>query len=229
MSSVVGAQDQAAQPASPSLPAGDALRGFLATRLDPFDALAAPPQFRSDIDLNPGMVLTAQPDGYKSAAVLIALVEREEGVNVLLTRRSDTLRRHAGQIAFPGGRGEPGEAPWQTALREAEEEIGLDRDKVSLIGMSTPFRLQTGYDVTPVVGFVQGAFQAEANPDEVAEVFEAPFAFLMDPANYERRFREGPGQPRWYYAITHGDHVIWGATAAMLRTLHDRLWDVADG
>jgi 8-oxo-dGTP pyrophosphatase MutT (NUDIX family) len=219
-----GVQDNTTHAATLALPAGAALRDFIAARLDPLDAGPAQPLFRSDLDLNPDLVSSALPEGYKPAAVLVGLVQRPEGLNVLLTRRADTLRRHAGQIAFPGGRGEPGETAWQTALREAQEEIGLNASQVELIGLSTPFRLQTGFDVTPVVGFVEAGFTAAANSMEVAEVFETPFAFLMDPANHERRLREQPGPPRWHYAITYGDHVIWGATAAMLKALHDRLW-----
>ena len=209
-------------------PSGEALREYIAARLDPLDGPPAA-AFRSDLDLNPDMILTSEAEGYQPASVLIGLVQRQDGLTVLLTRRTDTLRRHAGQIAFPGGRSEAGEVPWQTALREAWEEIGLVADQVKLVGLSTPFRLRTGYDVTPVVGFVDGGFEAKPSPDEVAEVFEAPFAFLMDPANIERRLGEFPGGPRWHYAITWKDHVIWGATAAMLKALYDRLWAPANG
>jgi 8-oxo-dGTP pyrophosphatase MutT (NUDIX family) len=224
----IGAQDQLTDPAAPMTPAAEALRRYIVEHLDPLYTADQPTPFRSDRDLNPEMVFPALVDGYQPAAVLIGLVERDEGVSVLLTRRADTLRRHAGQIAFPGGRSDPGEAPWQTALREAEEEIGLRPDQVTLAGLSTPFRVQTGYHVTPVVGFVRADFQPVSNPAEVAEVFETPFAFLMDPANHERRRRDQPGPPRWHYAMTHGDRVIWGATAGMLKALYDRLWGAAD-
>jgi 8-oxo-dGTP pyrophosphatase MutT (NUDIX family) len=224
-----GVQDQAIDPAALSLPAGAALRGYIAARLDPLEVRSAAPPFRSDLDLNPDMVSPALAEGYKPAAVLIGLAARENGPNVLLTRRADDLRRHAGQIAFPGGRSEAGEQAWQTALREAEEEIGLAAHQVELIGLSTPFRLGSGYDVTPVVGLVAPDFRPASNPAEVAEVFEAPFAFLMDPANYELRLREQPGPPRWHYVVTYRDHVIWGATAAMLRALSDRLQEAPRG
>jgi 8-oxo-dGTP pyrophosphatase MutT (NUDIX family) len=222
-------QDQAIHPAALSLPVGPGLRGFIAARLDPLDFLSSEPLLRSDLDLNPDFAFPALADGYKPAAVLIGLVERSAGLSVLLTRRADSLRRHAGQIAFPGGRSEIGEASWQTALREAHEEIGLAAGQVELIGLSTPFRLSSGYDVTPVVGFVQADFAPASDPIEVAEVFEAPFAFLMDPANHVRKLREQPGPPRWHYAITYGDYVIWGATAAMLKALYDRLWGPVRG
>ncbi|HUO21052.1 MAG TPA: CoA pyrophosphatase [Caulobacteraceae bacterium] len=203
---------------------GPSLRALIAKRLDPVDSVPAPGAFRSDRDLNPEMDAAAFPGGYYPAAVLIGLIERPGGLNVLLTRRADTLRQHAGQIAFPGGRSDPGETAGRTAVREAQEEIGLQPSQVELLGQSTRFRLLTGFDVTPVVGFVAADFQPATDPLEVAEVFEAPFAFLMDPANRERRLREAPGPPRWHYAITWGDRVIWGATAAMLKGLHDRLW-----
>jgi len=200
---------------------------LICERVDPLEQPADRRVFTSDADLNPDVVWPALVDGYQPAAVLIGLAQRAEGLSVILTRRADTLRRHAGQIAFPGGRSEPGEASWRTALREAHEEIGLQAEQVELVGLSTPFRLQTGYDVTPVVGFVDSRFEPNADPTEVAEVFEAPFMFLMNPANRVRRLREQPEPPRWHYAITWGDRVIWGATAAMLIALHDRLWGPA--
>ena len=121
---------------------------------------------------------------------------------MILTRRADTLRNHTGQIALPGGRCDPGETAAQTALREAQEEIGLDPALVTLAGLSTPYRTGSGYLITPVIGFVARAFQLSANPDEVAEIFETPFDFLMDPNNLEeqrrtrcRRARRGGSMP----------------------------------
>jgi 8-oxo-dGTP pyrophosphatase MutT (NUDIX family) len=185
----------------------------------------------ADHDLNPELAIPL--DGLTEAAVLIVLIEREEGGPcVLLTQRADKMRRHAGQIAFPGGRCDPGETPWQTALREAQEEVGLDPALVRLAGLSTPYRTLTGYHITPVVGFAKAPLSLTLNPSEVAATFEVPFAFLMEPANHERRHRDQPpGPPRWHYAITWPDlgpdrgqdRVIWGATAGMLRALHDRL------
>lgn len=197
---------------------------WLAERLDP---LHAPPEGRarrSDYDLNPGgWAPEASPP--KPAAVLIGLVEREEGLTVLLTRRSDTMRSHTGQVALPGGRQDPGEHLWQTALREAEEEVGLARDFVSLVGLSTPYETGSGYLITPVVGFVRAGFTLEPNPHEVAEIFETPFGYLMDPANYEEKEGRTPsGERRRYYATTHREQYIWGATAGILRALHERLF-----
>jgi 8-oxo-dGTP pyrophosphatase MutT (NUDIX family) len=159
------------------------------------------------------------------AAVLVALVERPQGLNVLLTRRADTLRRHSGQIAFPGGRSDPGETPWATALREAEEEVALDPALVRVAGLGDLYETVTGFSITPVVGFVAPGFRVVAQEAEVAEIFEAPFAYLMDPANHERRVRDfGDGLQRRYFAIPHDDRVIWGATAGMLRMLSERLF-----
>lgn len=159
------------------------------------------------------------------AAVLIPLVEREGGLTVLLTRRADGMRRHSGQIAFAGGRADPGEAPWETALREAEEEIGLDRSHVRLAGLTDPYETVTGFSITPVVAFVRPGFALTLQEAEVAEVFETPFAYIMDPANHERRTRDfGDGLSRQFFAIEHDDRLIWGATAGMLRMLYERLF-----
>jgi len=206
----------------------DELRDWIGRHLDPLDDPGGPRHPpRSDFDMNPEMAPVVL-DAPKPAAVLVALVERKAGLSVLLTRRSDSLRRHTGQVAFPGGRMDPGESVQQTALREAEEEIGLGRHHVALAGLSTPYRTGTGYLVTPVVGFVPPDLPLTPNPDEVAEVFETPFGFLMDPANYERRHFDTPdGQRRHFYAMTWENQLIWGATAGMLRALYDRLYGAA--
>lgn len=204
------------------------IREWIADRLDPLDDSAVGGvQHRSDFDLTPGW--TSVPDRpLTPAAVLIGLVERPAGYSVLLTRRSDTLRAHTGQIALPGGRMDPGESPWETALREAHEEIGLEPRFVELSGLSTPYQTGTGYLVTPVVGFVGAGFNLTPNPDEVADVFETPFGFLMDPSNHEEHERELPtGERRRFYAMTHADRMIWGATAGILRALYDRLYGSA--
>ncbi|HEV2364869.1 MAG TPA: CoA pyrophosphatase [Caulobacteraceae bacterium] len=204
------------------------LAAWIGAHLDPLEAgRGDAPVWRSDFDLDPAVAADGA-EVLTPAAVLIALVERDEGLSVILTRRADTLRRHTGQVAFPGGRSDPGETPWSTALREAEEEIGLDPARVRLIGLSTPYRTGTGYDVTPVVGFTAPPLKLSPNPAEVAEVFETPFGFLMDPANHEQRERELPdGRRRRFYAMTWEDRLIWGATAGMLRALYDRLYGAA--
>ncbi|MFL5296589.1 MAG: NUDIX hydrolase [Phenylobacterium sp.] len=206
------------------------LRSWIARHLDPLDEHApvdgAP--LRSDFDLTPGGWQGAVDGPLTPASVLVGLVEREAGLSVILTRRADTLRQHTGQVAFPGGRRDPGETAWQTALREAEEEIGLHPSHVSLAGLSTPYRTGTGFLITPVVGFVTPGFTLEPNPHEVADIFETPFGFLMDPANLEEHERELPtGEKRRFYAYTHEDRFIWGATAGMLRALYDRLYGAA--
>nr|WP_309087751.1 CoA pyrophosphatase [Phenylobacterium sp.] len=208
---------------------GRDLKAWIADHLDPLHhgGAVAGMKRRSDFDLDPSGA--AAPDEILTpAAVLIGLVERDVGYTVLLTRRADTLRRHTGQVALPGGRQDPGETPWETALREAEEEIGLERRFVTLAGLSTPYQTGTGYLVTPVVGFVAPGFTLTPNPDEVADIFETPFGFLMDPANHEEHERALPnGETRRFYAMTHDERVIWGATAGILRALYDRLYGAA--
>jgi 8-oxo-dGTP pyrophosphatase MutT (NUDIX family) len=200
------------------------LRAWIKSHLIPIDSYdpAAGPG-HSDFDLNPGFA--AETPELSAAAVLVPLVEHPAGVTVLFTRRADTLRRHTGQIAFPGGRSDPGETPWETALREAEEEIGLDPGHVTIAGLCPRYQTRTGFDITPVVGFVRPGFVLNPNPAEVADVFETPFAFLMDPANHERRFRDqSDGLRRYFYAMPYEDRLIWGATAGMVRALYERLY-----
>lgn len=203
------------------------LRTWISRHLDPLEDRAPAHAVTSDFDLSPyGGPPPGQP--LTPAAVLVGLVEREAGYTVLLTRRADTLRRHTGQVALPGGRRDPGETAWETALRETEEEIGLDRSFVTLAGLSSPYQTGTGYLITPVVGFVAPGFSLTRNPDEVADIFETPFGFLMDPGNYQEHERELPtGEIRRFYATTHEDQYIWGATAGMLRALYQRLYGAA--
>lgn len=207
------------------------LQDWLAQHLDPLqDHAVEGGQRRSDFDLTPGGWSGVRAEDLTPAAVLIGLVQREAGVNVLLTRRSDTLRRHTGQVALPGGRRDPGETPVQTALREAHEEVGLEPRFVSPLGLSTPYQTGTGYLITPVVGLIRPGFRLEPNPAEVALIFETPFAYLMDMANYEEHERELPtGERRRFYATTHAEQYIWGATAGILRALYERLYGAALG
>lgn len=208
---------------SPHAPSAE-LRDWIARHLDPLeDGLPANGAFMSDHGLEP---LAGEPlADLTPAAVLVGLIERDAGLSVLLTRRSDSLRRHTGQVAFPGGRIDPGETVWEAALRETQEEVGLHPAYISLVGLSTPYRTGTGYLITPVVGFIAEGFTLAPNPAEVADVFETPFGFLMDPANHEEREHEMPtGDRRRFYAMTHEDRLIWGATAGMLRALYDRLY-----
>ncbi len=210
---------------SPTAPAGE-LRAWIEHHLDPLEE-GRSSDVTSDFDLGSN-AFPNEPVELTPAAVLVGLIEREHGYSVLLTRRADTLRRHTGQIALPGGRCDPGETIWQTALREAHEEVGLAPDYVSLAGLSSPYRTGTGFLVTPVVGFIQPGFSLLANPAEVADIFETPFGFLMDPAYHEQHERQAPtGETRRFYAMTHEDRFIWGATAGMLRALYDRLYGAA--
>jgi 8-oxo-dGTP pyrophosphatase MutT (NUDIX family) len=157
------------------------------------------------------------------AAVLVPIVDRPEP-GVILTRRSDTLRRHAGQIAFPGGRIEAEDAgPVDAALREAEEEIGLWPGLVEVIGLADRYRTVTGFEVTPVVGIVPPDLVFSIHDVEVAEVFEAPLAHLLEPGNQIEQAMEWQGRERRYYEITWEGHRIWGATAAMIVNLGRRL------
>lgn len=204
------------------------LRDWIVEHLDPLHDFAVEgARPTSDFDLDPEP--WGPPDQQlKPAAVLIGLIERDHGLNVLLTRRSDTLRSHTGQVALPGGRQDPGERPVQTALREAHEEVGLEPHFVSPVGLSTPYQTGTGFLITPVVGFIRQGFSLTANPGEVADIFETPFSYLMDLANYEEHERELPsGVKRRFYATTHEEQYIWGATAGILRALHGRLYGAA--
>lgn len=161
------------------------------------------------------------------AAVLVPLVVREEGITVLLTQRADHLNDHAGQVSFPGGRHEPFDADsTATALREAQEEVGLDPGRVEVLGSLPDYLTATGFCVTPVVALVHPPFTIEADSLEVAEVFEVPLNFLMDPARHEVRVFRWEGGERRFFAMPYprgdaaGDYFIWGATAGMLRNFY---------
>jgi 8-oxo-dGTP pyrophosphatase MutT (NUDIX family) len=148
------------------------------------------------------------------------LVNRHGGLTVLFTQRSLDLPDHPGQISFPGGRVEAEDRDAAVAaLREAREEVGLQQERVTLLGTLAQYETVTGYRVTPVVGWIEPPFQATPDPVEVADVFEAPLAFLLEPANQKRHFRMIGDRRRDYYAIPYGERYIWGATAAMLLIL----------
>ena len=154
------------------------------------------------------------------ASVLFPIVLREYGPSVLLTQRTDDLRDHPGQISFPGGRVEPEDvSPAHTALREAQEEIGLSSAHVEIIGYLPEYFTVTGYRITPVVALVTPPFDLRPDPREVAEVFEVPLAFLMNPDNYQRHSALYAGKLRHYFAMPYGDYFIWGATAGIIVTL----------
>jgi 8-oxo-dGTP pyrophosphatase MutT (NUDIX family) len=155
-----------------------------------------------------------------AASVLIPLVQRAHGLTVLLTQRTAHLTDHAGQISFPGGRAEDYDTDAiDTALRESEEEIGLARSHVDVIGTLPLYLTGTGYCVTPVVGLIAPPFEVTADPSEVAAIFEVPLAFLMDGLNHQRLSVQLPGGTRSFYAMPYEGYYIWGATAGMLRNL----------
>jgi 8-oxo-dGTP pyrophosphatase MutT (NUDIX family) len=158
------------------------------------------------------------------AAVLIGITQHPDGMGVLLTQRTAHLADHAGQISLPGGRIEPTDPdPIFAALREAEEEIGLPPDHVEVVGRLDTYITGTGFEISPVVGLVRVPFAARLDEFEVAELFEVPLAFIIDPANHERRSRELRGSPRSFYVLPYQDRYIWGATAAMLVNLAEVL------
>ena len=178
---------------------------------------------RGDQDLNPGM---APIPPIKDAAVLIPLIDRPDGMTVLLTQRTAHLANHAGQVSFPGGRVDLSDAGFEeTALRETREEIGLDRSHVHILGRLDTYITRTGFAVTPVVGVIDPPFPLEPDPYEVAEVFEVPLSFLLDPNNHRLCSREFEGTVRHFYAMPYGRHFIWGATAGILMNLYEFLSD----
>lgn len=179
---------------------------------------------RGDHDLQPEPIAAPDERAAVPAAVLIPIVLREDGPTVLLTLRASGLRSHSAQIAFPGGRVDAVDgSPVVTALRETEEEIGLSREHVQMVGFLDAYLTGTGYRIVPVVGLVAPPFDLTLNPHEVDDTFETPLAFLMDPANHRREGREWKGSYRTYYAMPFGDRYIWGATAGMIRNLYERL------
>jgi len=156
----------------------------------------------------------------RPAAVLVPVIAAGDGHGVILTRRAARLAHHPGQVAFPGGKIEPGDdGPEAAALREAAEEIGLPAGAVRILGAMPPHLTVTGYHVTPVVGAVAGTFTARPADGEVDEVFTVPFAHLADPANYSVEARRWRGRWRHYYTVPWGPYYIWGATARILHTL----------
>ena len=158
------------------------------------------------------------------AAVLIPLLLKEEGLQVLLTQRTNHLHDHAGQISFPGGRMDPeDQSPNDTALRESHEEIGLDPKRVEIIGHLPQYLTVSGYSVTPVVGLVQAQAEYVLDEFEVADVFEVPLSFLLDPANHQVRLWQSEQGGRRFYSMPYENRFIWGATAGMLRNLYHLL------
>jgi 8-oxo-dGTP pyrophosphatase MutT (NUDIX family) len=193
--------------------------------------LQYPPEWQPEITdenrhvIASGIIAKRQAAGkVTKAAVLIPLVLKEAGLSVLLTQRTNHLRDHAGQISFPGGRMDPeDQGPNDTALRESQEEIGLDPKGVEIIGHLPQYLTVSGYSVTPVVGLVQAQAEYVLDEFEVADVFEVPLSFLLDPANHQVRLWQSEQGGRRFYSMPYEDRFIWGATAGMLRNLYHLL------
>ena len=165
-----------------------------------------------------------EPADVTPASVLVPIVAHPAGPTVLFTQRTVHLKAHSGQVSFPGGRAEPGDAsPEFTALRESQEEIGLAPERVEVIARMPEYLTRTGYRVTPVVGLVAPPLALVPDSREVAEAFEVPLAFLLDPANHRRETRELGGRTVGFWVMQHGERRIWGATAGMLVNLYRML------
>ena len=181
------------------------------------------PAVRGDLDLDPQAWKTAGVAAVRPAAVLVAVVDREVPV-VILTQRTADLASHAGQIAFPGGKIEPGDAsPTAAALREAEEEIGLAQNLIEPIGYLDLYLTFSGFRILPTLARIAPGYALTLNRSEVAQAFEVPLEFVLRGDNYQRRSRDWNGITRHYYAIPYQDHYIWGVTAGILRNLYERL------
>ncbi len=162
---------------------------------------------------------------FRPAAVLIPIIDRPDGAGVILTKRTEALRNHSGQVAFPGGRVDDTDPSHEfTALREAEEEIGLRPDLVEVIGQMPDYKSGSGYLISPVIGIVQPGFELDINPDEVETVFEAPLGFLMNPENHSRGHTEWKGIEWAYYNMPFEGQRIWGVTAGIIRSFYERYY-----
>ncbi len=178
---------------------------------------------RGDHEFNPGF----RPKGeLKAAAVLVGLVAHDDAFTVLLTRRTEHLEHHPGQISFPGGHLEPGDLSAEdAALRETLEETGLAPERIEVVGRLDTYVTRTGFSITPVVGIITPPLKLNIDAHEVAEVFEVPLAHFLEPENHQRLERSYQGTKRGFYAMPYEDYYIWGATAGMLRNLYQVLSD----
>ncbi len=181
-------------------------------------------QPRGDHELNPELYDPNQE--LRQAAVLVPIVLNPAGPSLLLTRRTAHLKHHSGQIAFPGGGAEPGDGtPEETALREAEEEVGLDRSRIEVVGRLDTYVTRTGFDVTPVIGQLQHPLGLTLQESEVESAFEVPLDFFLDPASRKIDSRLYAGATRFFYAFPYNNYYIWGATAGMINNLVEVLSD----
>jgi 8-oxo-dGTP pyrophosphatase MutT (NUDIX family) len=189
---------------------------------DPVEAAEAREATRGDHDLNPGE--TPPSAALRPAAVLVPLIDHPNGWAVLLTQRTAHLSAHAGQISFPGGRIEADDAdPVAAALRETEEEVGLARDHISVVGRLDTYVTGTGFEITPIVGIVAPPYTLTIDPYEVAEAFEVPLSYVLDTRNHNRTERESAGRTRVFFVLPYEGRNIWGATAGMLVNLAEVL------
>jgi len=196
-------------------------RGFGGTA-DPIEAAEVRAATRGDHDLNPGETLPSA--ALRPAAVLVPLIDRAEGMTVLLTQRTAHLSAHAGQISFPGGRIEADDHDAvAAALRETEEEVGLSRERVVVIGRLDTYVTGTGFEITPMVGLIEPPYPLTIDPFEVAEAFEVPLSYVRDPRNHNRTERESAGRTRVFFVLPYEGRNIWGATAGMLVNLAEVL------
>ncbi|NVK35447.1 MAG: CoA pyrophosphatase [Rhodobacteraceae bacterium] len=206
-------------------PSGDGFLEDFQTRL-----LKVPPA-SFDVEcgdhiLNPGVPPYVFWEGEpRQAAVLVPIVQGAAEPEVILTLRTTRLSSHGGQIAFPGGKVDPGDPdPMHTAIREAEEEIGLAREYVRPLRSMGPYLTGSGFRVTPVVTIVASGFELKANPDEVDEIFSVPLSFLMDPFNHRIGSRPWNGKERFFYEIPYGERYIWGVTAGIIRAIYETIY-----
>jgi 8-oxo-dGTP pyrophosphatase MutT (NUDIX family) len=205
------------------VPEGDP-RPWLRSRLRPLDDPGGvPDRVRGDHDLNPAW-MKPEDRMLRPAAVLVPIVHRAAGLTVLLTRRSKNLNSHAGQVAFPGGRVDPTDRDIvHAAMRETMEETGIGEAFITPVGLLDPYETGSSFQIHPVVGVLREGFTPVPSPHEVDEIFEVPFAFLMDAANHQAHTGFWQGQERRYYAMPFHSHNIWGATAGMIVNLRERL------
>lgn len=187
---------------------------------------ASPDGFEyGDHRLNPDLRAVFGQRTLREAAVLVPVVDRGDEASVILTKRTEALRNHSGQVAFPGGRLDPEDASAEdAALREAMEEIGLERRLVEIVGRMPDYVSGTGFRVTPVLSVVRPDFRLAINPDEVDSVFEVPLRFLMDPANHRQDSRIWEGRERFFYRMPYENWMIWGLTAGIIHAVYERLY-----